>query len=160
MISFSEPRAVVERRRLVELGHSIHRAVVEEGRREGVLAYLYHWQDERGEWRARFEKYDRRTGLVSCRFSSGLATRIRVNAEAVRAYARWLEGQVEEAACPAVALRPGLTALEIARARVARQAAVGAAPGVGSDAPETKPHPNRRGERTELTNEKRERIKR
>lgn len=91
MISFSEPRAVVERRRLVELGHSVHRAVVEEGRREGVFAYLYHWQDERGEWRARFEKYDRRTGLVCCRFSPGLAARIRANADAVRAYVRWLD---------------------------------------------------------------------
>ena len=91
MIWFSEPRAVVERRRLVELGHSIHRAVVDEGRREGVFAYLYHWQDERGEWRARFEKYDRRTGLVSCRFSPGLAARIRANADAVRAYVRWMD---------------------------------------------------------------------
>lgn len=159
MIWFSEPRAVVERRRLVELGHSIHRAVIEEGRREGVFAYLYHWQDERGEWHARFEKYDRRTGRVSCRFSSGLATRIRANADAVRAYVRWWEGQVEAAACPAVALRLGPTAREIARARVARLAAVGAAPGVGSDAPEKKPHPNRRGERTGLTNEIREEIK-
>lgn len=155
MISYSEPFAATARRRLVDLGHSIAQAVVEEGRREGVFAYLYHWQDERGEWHARFEKYDRRAGRVSCRFSSGLATRIRANAEAVRAYARWWEGQVEAAESPAVVLRLGPTAREIARERVARLAAVGAAPGVGSDALETKPPPNWRDGGTGLTNEKR-----
>lgn len=72
-------------RSAVEIGHQIHMAVIDEGRREGVFAYLY----EAADGRAWFEKYDRRTRVVSRRFSPELMARIRANASALRAYVAW-----------------------------------------------------------------------
>ena len=80
MISSSE-------RRSIEIGREIHEAVVEEGRREGVFAYLYH----DGQGRAWFEKYDRRTKEIHRRFSPELAARMRKHVDDLKVYARHCE---------------------------------------------------------------------
>ena len=77
--------------RSVEIGLAIHQAVVDEGRREGVFAYLT--RDENG--RAFFQKYDPKAnggnGEFHSRFSKSLADRIICHREDLRAYVRWLD---------------------------------------------------------------------
>lgn len=80
MISSSE-------RRSIEIGREIHAAVVEEGRREGVFAYMYH----DGQGRAWFEKYNKRTKEVYRRFSPELAARMRKHKDDLKVYARYCE---------------------------------------------------------------------
>ena len=75
----------------IEIGLAIHRAVVDEGRREGVFAYLT--RDENG--RAFFQKYDPKAnggkGEFHSRFSKTLADRIVIHREDLRLYVRWLD---------------------------------------------------------------------
>ncbi len=75
----------------IEIGLAIHRAVVDEGRREGVFAYLT--RDEYG--RAFFQKYDPKAnggkGEFHSRFSNTLADRIVIHREDLRLYVRWLD---------------------------------------------------------------------
>lgn len=85
MISSSDRGMFHVERSAVEIGYQIHMAVIDEGRREGVFAYLY----EAADGRAWFEKYDRRTGVVSRRFSKGLMDRIRLHGKELRAYVAW-----------------------------------------------------------------------
>lgn len=72
--------------RSIDIGHKIHQAVIEEGRAEGVFAYLYHSPDGRA-W---FEKYDRATKTVSRKFSQALAKRMIANRDHLRVYARYV----------------------------------------------------------------------
>ena len=76
----------------IDIGIAIHRAVVDEGRREGVHAYLT--RDERG--RAFFQKYDPKAnggrGEFHCRFSKALADKIIIHRDDLRGYVRWLDG--------------------------------------------------------------------
>lgn len=81
MISTSERQAI-------EVGYRIHQAVIAEGRREGVFAYLYHSPDGRA-W---FEKYDRKTKEVHRRFSQKVAAMIRGHVAELKVYARWYAG--------------------------------------------------------------------
>lgn len=86
--SSSERRGFTDQeRRAIEIGRSIHEAVVEEGRREGVFAYLYH----DGQGRAWFEKYDRSARKISRKFSPELADRMRRHKDELRIYARYCE---------------------------------------------------------------------
>lgn len=77
--------------RAIDVGMEIHRAVVEEGRREGVFAYLT--RDEKG--RAFFQKYDPKAnggkGEFHSRFSKELAGRIIVHRQELRQYVTWLD---------------------------------------------------------------------
>ena len=73
---------------LVKVGQEIHEAVVDEGRREGVFAYLV--RDGRRGW---FEKYDRRTKELHRRFSPALAARIRANRDALKLYVEYCNCQ-------------------------------------------------------------------
>ena len=97
MISFSDkPRDKVDWRS-IDIGHAIHMEVVEEGRREGVLAYLFH----DGKGRAWFEKCKpavfkdgkliERAGVPYRRFSPALVEKMRRHKDELRVYARWLE---------------------------------------------------------------------
>lgn len=80
--------------RAVEIGYRIHRHVVDEGRAEGVFAYLYH----DGKGKAWFEKYDRKSHQVRRTFSPMLARDIRLYVRELRIYARWVEvgGRMDE----------------------------------------------------------------
>lgn len=72
----------------IEVGWRIHQAVIAEGRREGVFAYLYHSPDGRA-W---FEKYDRklpRNQRVHRRFSPEVAAMIKGHVAELKIYARW-----------------------------------------------------------------------
>ena len=71
----------------IEVGWRIHQAVIAEGRREGVFAYLYHSPDGRA-W---FEKYDRKTKEVHRRFSAEVAAMIKGHVAELKIYARWVE---------------------------------------------------------------------
>ena len=73
---------------LVKVGQEIHEAVVDEGRREGVFAYLV--RDGRRGW---FEKYDRRTKELNRRFSPTLAARIKANRDALKLYVEYCNCQ-------------------------------------------------------------------
>ena len=73
---------------LVNVGQEIHEAVVDEGRREGVFAYLV--RDGRRGW---FEKYDRRTKELHRRFSPALAARIKANRDALKLYVEYCNCQ-------------------------------------------------------------------
>lgn len=73
---------------MVKVGQEIHEAVVDEGRREGVFAYLV--RDGRRGW---FEKYDRRTREIHRRFSPTLAARIKANRDALKLYVEYLNCQ-------------------------------------------------------------------
>ena len=77
MMSISESQAV-------EVGWRIHQAVIAEGRREGVFAYLYHSPDGRA-W---FEKFDRKTKEVHRRFSPEVAAMIKGHVAELKIYAR------------------------------------------------------------------------
>ena len=77
MTSISESRAI-------EMGWRIHQAVIAEGRREGVFAYLYHSPDGRA-W---FEKFDRKTKEVHRRFSPEVAAMIKGHVAELKVYAR------------------------------------------------------------------------
>ena len=77
MMSTSEGQAI-------EVGWRIHQAVIAEGRREGVFAYLYHSPDGRA-W---FEKYDRKTKEVHRRFSAEVAAMIKGHVAELKIYAR------------------------------------------------------------------------
>lgn len=119
--------------RAVEIGYRIHRHVVDEGRAEGVFAYLYH----DGKGKAWFEKYDRKSHQVRRTFSPMLAREIRLYVRELRIYARWVEvdGRMDEV-------------LEYVRA---------GPPGSGSGSRKDKQLRKGRSERHQLTNEKRER---
>ena len=83
-MSISESQAI-------EVGWRIHQAVIAEGRREGVFAYLYHAPDGRA-W---FEKFDRKTKEVHRRFSPEVAAMIKGHVAELKIYAR-LTGQRDE----------------------------------------------------------------
>lgn len=69
---------------MVKVGQEIHEAVVDEGRREGVFAYLV--RDGRRGW---FEKYDRRKKERHRRFSPTLAARIKANRDELKLYVEY-----------------------------------------------------------------------
>lgn len=73
---------------MVKVGQEIHESVVDEGRREGVFAYLV--RDGRRGW---FEKYDRRKKECHRRFSPTLAARIKANRDALKLYVEYLDCQ-------------------------------------------------------------------
>lgn len=75
-------------RRSIEIGAKIHQAVIDEGRREGVLAYMYQSEDGRS-W---FEKYDRRTKTLTRNFSSELADRMKRHRADLKIYAEYYRG--------------------------------------------------------------------
>lgn len=85
--SFERRGFTAQERRSIEIGRSIHEAVVDEGRREGVFAYLYH----DGKGRAWFEKYDRAARKISRKFSPELAARMRQHKDDLKIYARYCE---------------------------------------------------------------------
>lgn len=89
MTSISESRAI-------EVGWRIHQAVIAEGRREGVFAYLYHSPDGRA-W---FEKYDRKTKEVHRRFSAEVAAMIKGHVAELKIYARWTGLRNEKSSAP------------------------------------------------------------
>lgn len=128
MISFSDkPRSKADWR-AIDIGHAIHMEVVEEGRREGVWAYLFH--DGKGQ--AWFEKCKpavfkdgkliERAGVPYRRFSPALVEKMRRHKDELRVYARWCENTP--------------------------------APVVGSEKVVISNAGNGKGERTQLTNEK------
>lgn len=128
MISFSDkPRSKADWR-AIDIGHAIHVEVVEEGRREGVWAYLFH--DGKGQ--AWFEKCKpavfkdgkliERAGVPYRRFSPALVEKMRRHKDELRVYARWCENNP--------------------------------APVVGSEKVVISNAGNGKGERTQLTNEK------
>lgn len=80
--------------RAIKIGYRIHQHVVDEGRAEGVFAYLYH----DGNGKAWFEKYDRKSHQVRRTFSPMVAREIRQNVQELRIYARWVEvgGRMDE----------------------------------------------------------------
>lgn len=73
--------------RALEIGSLIHQRVADEGRREGVAAYLYH----DGCGRAWFEKFDRNSGKVSRSFSPEISRDVREHVAELRIYAKWVE---------------------------------------------------------------------
>lgn len=89
MMSTSEGQAI-------EVGWRIHQAVIAEGRREGVFAYLYHSPDGRA-W---FEKYDRKTKEVHRRFSAEVAAMIKGHVAELKIYARWTGLRNEKSSAP------------------------------------------------------------
>lgn len=85
--SFDGSRFTAAELRSIAIGRSIHEAVVDEGRREGVFAYLYH----DGKGRAWFEKYDRAARKISRKFSPELMERMKRHRDDMKVYARYCE---------------------------------------------------------------------
>lgn len=73
----------------IDIGCDIHRAVLAEGRRLGVHAYL----TTDGQGRSWFEKYDPKTKEFCRRFSPEIMERISFYRESLRVYAEWFHGQ-------------------------------------------------------------------
>lgn len=143
------PRSKADRL-AIEVGRQIHLAVVDEGRREGVWAYLC----DDGNGHAWFEKCEKaevrdgvivkKPGLPYRRFSPELAARIRQHKEELRIYVEWRRAQRETKA-PAGGVANVRMRREVAAARLAavvdRQLANKSAniststpsPGVGSE---------------------------
>ena len=149
-----------QERRSIEIGRSIHEAVVDEGRREGVFAYLYH----DGKGRAWFEKYDRAAGKISRRFSPELMERMKLYKDDLKVYARYCEADRFDKA------RAGADAMPRRKAAMERCAAIVSAAGanpsgaskcapipspmVGSETTKNQSSLNDEGQRHLLTNEK------
>lgn len=158
-----------DKSRCIDIGHAIHMEVVEEGRREGVWAYLFH--DGKGQ--AWFEKCKpavfkdgkliERAGVPYRRFSPALVEKMRRHKDELRVYARWCEedpftrsgvgGQVKSRREIAAARCAALVAGQVANTGVNKVANT-PPPGVGSEKAVISNAGNGKGERTQLTNEK------
>ena len=90
MTSISDKPRTNAEWRSIDIGAAIHQEVLDEGRREGVFAYLYH----DGKGHAWFEKCAR-GGNPYRRFSSALAEKMKRHRDDLRIYARWKESTME-----------------------------------------------------------------
>ena len=118
-LSFDQSSFSAAELRSIKIGRSIHEAVVDEGRREGVFAYLYH----DGKGRAWFEKYDRAARKISRRFSPELMERMKLHKDDLKVYARYCEADRFDKA------RAGADAMPRRKAAMKRCAAIVSATG-------------------------------